>query len=292
MPPIGVCAALTVVILWGVNFVAVKIAITEVPAIFVAAVRFTILAFILAPFLKLPRGRIRGVLEYAAIMGVGHFAVMFASLQYVDISTGGIVLQLGTPFVVLLAWLMLKERFGVWRFAGMSIAFAGIGVLVGLPGGGVEPVWLFGLVFAAFMWALGSIRAKQLIGVPAFTLIAWMALLAAAPVYALSAIFEAGQIAAITAATWAFWGSLAYMIIASSVIGYGLWYWLIKRYDVTAVAPYNLLVPLIAATGGVTVLGDEITLVKLIGGGMIFGGVALITVRQIVLSRRAMSSSV
>ena len=119
-----------------------------------------------------------------------------------------------------------------------------------------------------------------------------MALLAAAPVYGLSAIFETGQIAAITSATWAFWGSLAYMIIASSVIGYGLWYWLIKRYDVTAVAPYNLLVPLIAATGGVTVLGDEITLVKLIGGGMIFGGVAIITVRQIVLSRRAMSSSV
>ncbi len=292
MPPIGVCAALIVVVLWGVNFIAVKIAITEVPAVFVAAVRFTILALMLAPFLKLPRGRVRGVMEYAAIMGVGHFAVMFASLQYVDISTGGIVLQLGTPFVVLLAWLMLKERFGIWRFAGMSIAFAGIGVLVGLPGGGIEPVWLFGLVFAAFMWALGSIRAKQLIGVPAFTLIAWMALLAATPVYALSAIFETGQIAAISSATWAFWGSLAYMIIASSIIGYGLWYWLIKRYDVTAVAPYNLLVPLIAATGGVTVLGDEITLVKLIGGGMIFGGVALITARQIVLSRRAKSSVV
>ncbi len=287
MPPIGIAAALVTVVLWGVNFIAVKIAITEVPAIFVAALRFTILALILAPFLKLPRGHIRGVLEYAAIMGVGHFAVMFAALQYVDISTGGIVLQLGTPFVVLLAWLMLKERFGVWRFAGMAIAFAGIGVLVGLPGSGVEPVWLFGLVFAAFMWALSSIRAKQLAGVPLFTLIAWMAVLAAGPVYVLSAIFETGQVDALKSATWAFWGGLAYMIIASSIAGYGLWYWLIKRYDVTAVAPYNLLVPLIAATGGVTVLGDEITLVKLVGGGMIFGGVALITVRQVLLSRRA-----
>lgn len=288
MPLIGVLAALITVTLWGMNFIAVKVAITDVPPLFVSGMRFVILTILLSPFLKIPKGHFRGILEYAMIMGIGHFCVMFVSLQFIEISTGGIVLQLGTPFIVLLAWLMLKERFGIWRFAGMLMAFSGIGVLIGFPGSDIDPLWLFGLVFAAFMWALSSIRAKQLAGgVQPFTLIAWMALLASPFVFLLSWIFESGQVAAVMNAEWRFWASLAYMIVASSIIGYGLWYWLIQRYDVSAVAPYNLLVPLVAAAGGIYVLGDVMTPIKLFGGAMIFAGVSLITIRQIYLARRA-----
>jgi len=104
--------------------------------------------------------------------------------------------------------------------------------------------------------------------------------------FLLSWIFETDQVSSVLKADWQFWASLAYMIIASSIIGYGLWYWLIQRYEVSAVAPYNLLVPLVAAAGGIIVLGDVMSPVKLIGGAMIFGGVSLITVRQIYLARR------
>lgn len=287
MPLIGVLAALTTVVLWGANFIAVKVAITEVPPLFVSGMRFVVLTILLSPFLRVPKDHFRGIFEYAMIMGIGHFCIMFVSLQFIDISTGGIVLQLGTPFIVLLAWLMLKERFGIWRFAGMLMAFSGIGILIGFPGSDIDPLWLFGLVFAAFMWALSSIRAKQLVGVRPFTLIAWMALMVAPMAFLLSWIFETDQVSSVLKADWQFWASLAYMIIASSIIGYGLWYWLIQRYEVSAVAPYNLLVPLVAAAGGIIVLGDVMSPVKLIGGAMIFGGVSLITVRQIYLARRA-----
>lgn len=286
MPLIGVLAALATVTLWGANFIAVKIAITEVPPLFVSGMRFVILTLLLSPFLRVPKGHFRGIIEYALIMGVGHFCIMFVSLQYIEISTGGIVLQLGTPFIVLLAWLMLNERFGIWRFAGMLMAFGGIGILIGFPDSNIDPLWVFGLVFAAFMWALSSIRAKQLVGVQPFTLIAWMALIVAPMAFLLSWMFEVDQVTAVLQADWQFWAGLAYMIIASSIIGYGLWYWLIQRYEVSAVAPYNLLVPLVAAAGGIIVLGDVITPVKLIGGAMIFGGVTLITLRQLYLARR------
>jgi O-acetylserine/cysteine efflux transporter len=53
------------------------------------------------------------------------------------------------------------------------------------------------------------------------------------------------------------------------------------------VAPFNLLVPLVAVICGVAIMGDQLTVTKVIGGAMILGGVALITVRQIVVSRRA-----
>lgn len=286
MPLIGVLAALVTVILWGANFIAIKVAITEVPPLFVSGMRFVILTLLLSPFLRVPKVHLRGIFEYALIMGIGHFCIMFVSLQYIEISTGGTVLQLGTPFIVLLAWLILKERFGIWRFVGMLMAFGGIGILIGFPESDINPLWIFGLVFAAFMWALSSIRAKQLTGVPPFTLIAWMALIVAPVAFLLSWVFEIDQVSAVLKADWRFWASLAYMVIASSIIGYGLWYWLIQRYEVSAVAPYNLLVPLVAAAGGIIVLGDVMTPVKLVGGAMIFSGVTLITVRQLYLAHR------
>lgn len=287
MPLIGVVAALATVTLWGCNFVAVKVAVTEVPPYFVTAIRFALLAILLAPFLRVPKERAMDIAGYALIMGVGHFSLLFYAIQFLDISTTGIVLQLGTPFVVLLAWLMLKETFGIWRMAGMAMAFTGIVILIGVPTAGVDVVALVILVFVALMWALGSIRAKQIPNVSPFSLIAWMGLIVAPVALGLSFAFEADQVARVISAPPRFWYGLIYMTIASSIAGYGLWYWLLNRYDVTAVAPYNLLVPLIAVGSGVTVMGDELTLTKLIGGGMILGGVALITVRQIVLARRA-----
>ncbi|MEX0694088.1 MAG: EamA family transporter [Rhodospirillales bacterium] len=287
MPLIGVLAALATVLLWGCNFVAVKYAVSHVPPFFVTAIRFALLAILLAPFLRVPKVRFREITEYALIMGVGHFSIMFYAIQFLDISTTGIVLQLGTPFVVLLAWLMLKETFGIWRMAGMAMAFSGIVILIGVPTVGVDVPSLLVLVVAAFMWALGSIRAKQIQNVSPFSLIAWMALIVAPVSLGLSFLTEADQITALQAADQRFWVALVYMTVASSIAGYGLWYWLLNRYDVTAVAPYNLLVPLIAVTSGVTIMGDELTLTKLIGGGMILGGVSLITVRQIIVLRRA-----
>ena len=287
MPLIGVIAALITVVLWGANFVAVKIAVTEVPPLFVAAIRFTILAILLSPFLRVRREDFRHLAVYAVLMGVCHFATMFVAIQFIDVSTIGIVLQLGTPFMVLLAWLMLGEKFGLWRMCGMGIAFTGIVILIGFPEGDFNPWWLMVLVFAAFMWAMGTVRAKQLHGISPFSLIAWMALLAAPMIYGLSYIFETAQVETLSKASTEFWLSMAYMIIASSVIGYGLWYSLLKHYDVAVIAPYNLLTPLVSVICGITIMGDVMTLTKLIGGLMILGGVTLITLRQLYLARRA-----
>jgi len=287
MPLIGILAALTTVTLWGGNFIAVKVAVGEVPALCLSALRFTLLVLLLSPFLRIPRGHFRPLIVYALIMGVGHFSILFVAMQFIDISTAGIVLQLGTPFIVLLAWLMLKESFGIWRCMGMLSAFGGIVVLIGFPSGDIKP-WHMGiLVVASFTWALGTIKAKQLPAIPPFSLIAWMATIVAPILWVLSAVFEHGQIAALQAADLDFWLSVAYMTLASSTAAYGLWYYLIKRYDVTVVAPFNLLVPLVAVAGGVTVMGDEMTWSKIVGGAMILGGVSLITVRDVIRARRA-----
>lgn len=287
MPLSGILAVLAVVLLWGMNFVAVKIAVTEVPPLFVTALRFLILACALTPFLRVPPGQMRRLLEYAVIMGVCHFGVMFYAIRFVDVSTTAIALQTNTPFSVLLAWLMLGENFGKWRMAGMGLAFLGVVVLVGGPGGRGDLLPVALLVFAAISWALGNVRSKQMKDVPVFTQIAWMAVIACPMLFGLSWTLESNQIADLQQSTYRFWISLVYMTVGSSISAYGLWYYLLKRYDVTAVAPYNLLVPLVAVTGGVTIMGDALTTTKLAGGAMILSGVTLIQFREILRARMA-----
>lgn len=287
MPLIGTLAALTVVTLWGLNFLAVKIAVTDVPPIAVSALRFGSLAIVLSPFLRVRRDVLGRIVHYALAMGIGHFTTLFIALKYLDISTAGIVLQTGTPFLVMLAWLMLGESFGIWRAAGMGLAFGGIVVLVGVPAVGPDPVALAVIVLSSFMWAYGTIRAKQIPNIHPFTLIAWLAVIATPVIALLSWLFEDGQIAAIQATESRFWFSFAYLTVGSSIVAYGIWFWALRRYDVTAMAPFNLLTPLIAVGCGVAFLGDTLTPAMVVGGLMILGGVGLITTRQIVVARRA-----
>ncbi|MDA0998788.1 MAG: EamA family transporter, partial [Proteobacteria bacterium] len=237
----GIAAILVTVFLWGNNFVAAKIAVTDVPPLFVTALRFLILAGALSPFLKIPAGTGKRIVEYALVMGIGHFGTMFYAIRFMDVSTAAITLQTTTPFTVLLAWLMLGERFGPWRMAGLAMAFGGVVVLVGGPGGVDALMPLLMLVFAALMWAVGNVRSKQMPDVPIFSQIAWMALIGCPALAGMSWFTETGQLAALQDAEFRFWAALVYMTIASSIVAYGLWYYLLKTYDVTRIAPYNLL---------------------------------------------------
>ncbi len=68
--------------------------------------------------------------------------------------------------------------------------------------------------------------------------------------------------------------------------GYFLWNTLIRRHDVGRVAPFLLLLPLFSVIGGVVFLGEEASLDKLAGGGVILLGVAIITIKPDLFRRR------
>ncbi len=61
MRPLDLLLAITVMLIWGINFVVAKLGLAELPAIFLMAMRFGAVALILLPFVKLPRGRLKGI---------------------------------------------------------------------------------------------------------------------------------------------------------------------------------------------------------------------------------------
>ena len=279
MRPIDLLQALTVVLIWGFNFVAIKTAVTEIPPLALTVVRFLFVGILITPLFRPERAQLRLLLLLSLTMGVGHFGLLFLGLRGADAATAALLIQLGVPFSSMLAALFFADRLGWVRAAGMGMAFIGAGLLAGEPGGGT-PIAIVALLIAALCWAGSNILIKRMPQLHPLTIIGWLSLLAVPPLALLSLLFETDQLTDIRGAEWKAWAALAYIVLASSIVAYYLWYRLLARLQVNQVVPFTLLAPVIGVAAGVLILGESFTAYKAIGGLLTLIGVAVIQFRQ------------
>ena len=160
------------------------------------------------------------------------------------------------------------------------IAFAGVGFIAGEPR--LQGQYLaFGFVLAAAaMWSVANLQVKLLGKVDGMMLIAWTAAFAAPQLLIASLLLEDGQLEALAAADWRAFASVAYQAAFVVVLGYGVWYWLLQRYDVNQAMPFTLLVPPFAVAAAILFLDETLTLPMLLGGVMTILGVGIIVLRR------------
>lgn len=277
LTPGDVLAALTVVVLWALNFIIGKVGLAQLPPLLMMALRFALVALLLLPFLGRARRHQRWpILAIAVVLGGGHFGLMFTGLAGVDAGPAAIAIQLTVPFSALLAAVFFAERLGRGQMFGMLIAFAGVYVLAGEPERMTGWAHLAMVVAAAFAWAVSNVLIKRLGPVNVFTLNAWVALLAVPQFIVASLVFETGQRQALAAADWRAFAAIGYMAVGSSIIAYGLWYSLIERYPMNRVVPLTLLSPVLAVFFAVLLLAEPLTPTMAVGGALTLAGVALI----------------
>ena len=270
-------AALVVVVLWALNFIFGKVGLSELPPFLMLALRFALVALLLLPFLgRADPRRWPLVLAIAVVLGGCHFGLMFFGLAHVDAGPAAIAIQLTVPFSALLGCMFFGERVGRAKVLGMAVAFAGVYLLAGEPTGMTSPWHLLAVAGAAFAWAVANVLIKRLGPINVFTLNAWVALLAVPQLLAASFVLEHGQAEALAAAGWRAWGAVAYMAVASSIVAYGLWYFLIERYPMNRVVPMTLLAPVLAVVFAVLLLGESVSATMIAGGILTLSGVAII----------------
>lgn len=274
---------------WGINFVVAKWSLSGTPQIvpgfegapplFFAFMRFALLYAFLAPWLlPLPR-KIMPVVWASLTMGAAQFAFLFIGLRYATPSAIAIVVQLAVPFTTILSIVFLKERVRWIRGGGMALAFAGASLVVLKP---AEFTFTAGLLFgvaAAFMAAAGSIFVKR-VDLKPIPLQAWMGLISFPPLLIASLVFEREQLSQTIAGGWIFLLALLFTVLLVNVFAHGSFYWLLKRYDASLVAPLTLMGPLIGVISGVVLLGDPVTWQLVLGGALAIAGVATVAARR------------
>lgn len=278
--PRDIALFVLVALIWGFNFAVAKIGLIELPPIFMIALRFALVAAILIPFVPRPHGRWRDVLLLSTTLGFLHFACMFTGLSGLDAATASIAIQLQVPFASLLAAISFGDRLGWRRATGMAVAFLGVAIIAGEPRLAGNYGYLALVLIAAMIWAISNIQVKKLSELSGWTISAWFSLFAVPQLLIGSYFFEQGQWQALTHASPAAIGSVVYQALIVVIVGYGIWYWLLRRYEVNQAMPFTLLVPLAGVASGILVLGEPLTTNLVIGGVCTILGVGVITIRR------------
>ncbi|MFC0268132.1 DMT family transporter [Kushneria aurantia] len=278
MPPRDLLLGLFVIAIWALNIIVVKVGVTELPPLLLMTLRFALVTLLLVPFTRINRAQLPWLLVLSVTLGGLHFPLLFIGLSQAEAGTGALLVQMGTPFAAILAAIFLGDRLDTRRWLGLVMSFAGVVVIAGgpsLPG----PLATALLLTSAFFWAVSNLIIKSAPAIPPLTMAGWIALFATPQVALASLLFESGQWQALQTAGWRGWSAVFYTAVMSSILAYGLWYWLLQKHPVSRVVPLSLLMPVFAVLLGMWLLGDPLGANKLIGGLLVVAGLAVINVR-------------
>jgi drug/metabolite transporter (DMT)-like permease len=277
-----------VYVLWGSTYLFIRFAVETLPPFVMAGARFVVAGAILYAW-----ARLRGVAaptlveaRAAAIAGLflllgGNGAVAWAE-QRVPSGVTALLVATVPVWMVLLDWLRsggARPRVGV--FAGLALGLAGLVMLVGgrsISDEGVDPAGAAVLVLGSILWATGSLYVGRRARPPS-ALIANAVQMLAGGVALLAVGTLAGELGRLdlAGASTRSLLSLAYLVVAGSLIGFTAYTYLLQVSTPAKVSTYAYVNPVVAVFLGWAFAGEEITARTLAAAAVILAGVAIIT---------------
>lgn len=272
-------AALVIIVLWGANFVVIKLALTELPPMLLGGLRFMLVAFPAVFFIKRPALPVLTIVLYGATISLGQFAFLFSAL-YVGMPAGlaSLVMQVQAFFTVIIAAALLHEPLRRHNVFGVTIAALGLVLIHQAAEPGSVP--LMGLLFtllAALSWAAGNIVVKLAGETDMLSLVVWGALVPPIPFFVLSWLIEGPDVIRDSILNIGPVGvsTLLYLAFIVTTVGYVLWGRLLNRHAVSKVAPLSLMVPVVGLLTAWLFLDEELVFLQWVGGAVVLMGLAI-----------------
>jgi drug/metabolite transporter (DMT)-like permease len=282
----AVATALMVVLClsWGLNQVAIKLALPEIPPMTQGALRsFGALpvVFIIARLRGVPLtardGTLAAGLVVGALFGL-EFICIYAGLVWTTASRGVVFVYVGPFFIALGARLLLHERLVPLQWGGLALAILGILVAVGAPDPTVDARILLGdglLIAGGLFWAATTliIKGTALARVSAEkTTIYQLAM--SALLLAVGAAVLGERVTRMPGAVAL--GSLAYQTIWVLAITFTVWFALVVKYSASRLAALSFLTPLFGVAAGHFLLGDPLTPTFAVAVVLVVAGLVLV----------------
>lgn len=299
-------ALLSIYIIWGSTYLAIRFAVETMPPFLMAAARMLSAGLILYGFLRLrgvprptlPQWRAAGVVGLFLLLG-GNGLVSWAEQRVVSSVTALIIGAMPLWIVIIDAMRPGGVRPSFQIILGVLIGFGGVLILID-PfnyGSSGEPVDLIGavvLLAATVLWAIGSIYGREhhheMPAQPLLTAGMQMLVGGAGLLITGTLLGEWGRLdlAAISNTSWL---GLAYLIFFGSIIAFASYSWLLGNAPTPLVATYAYVNPLVAVLLGSLLAGESISAQFLLSAALIIGAVVLInTVRWVQANGRMRAS--
>lgn len=275
-------AFMAIYFLWGGTFLAIRIAVLQIPPFFTAGLRFFIAGTLLYGFMRL-RGepapsaaQWRSIAVTALCMFVATYGALFWAEQFVPSGiTAVIEATLPITTIGFEVFLFRQQPFS-WRMAlAVGLGFCGVAGL--LMKNGEQPLALLPclvILAGGAAWSLGAVLTRSLPRPRSLPLTAGaQMMLGGAVLLALSqATGELEPFPHVSLrAAWA----LLYLIVAGSLLGFTAYVWLLARMPATRVASHAYVNPLVAVALGYFA-GELLTLRMLLAAALVVASVFLI----------------
>ena len=278
MTPADILIALAVVTIWGINFVVIKIGLRDLPPVLFTALRFLFAALPLVLFVRRPHTSWRLVVAYGLFQFALQFTFLFTGIKLgLPAGLASLVIQLQAFFTIGLAVLMLGERPRMVQLAGALIAFSGMALVALNLEGKATLIGFVLVVLGGVCWALANIATKKMGQVDALSLVVWGALVATPPLLLASWLMEGQAAWQLAAHNFSFrtLGAVLFQSYPNTILGFGIWSMLMRRYAAATIAPFSLLVPVAGMTSAALILGEELQWWKIAAGALVLSGLAL-----------------
>ncbi len=280
MPLTHLLLALSVVAIWGTNFVVIRLGLDSFAPYTFAALRYTfsVLPFIF--FIPRPAMTWNKLALFGVMIGVGQFGLLFLAMRG-DISPGlaSLVIQSQVFFTIGMSAVLYRERLKALQWPAFAFAVAGLAI-VAMHRSTTADVTLFGIVLvigAAMSWSVCNLVGRAAGRVDALGFMVWSSPFAAVPLWVITLAqngpAEVGH--SLASAGAVAWAAVAWQAVGNTLFGYGVWNWLLARHSASTVTPTALLVPVFGMTASAIAFHEGLPAWKLGAAALVMGGLAI-----------------
>jgi O-acetylserine/cysteine efflux transporter len=286
MKPADVSIAVTVAVIWGLAFVASRIALDEFSPELMTALRFAIAAL---PCLFVRKPKVSWPLLFAIgfTLFLGQFlAQAFAIADGVPVGLSSVIVQSQALFTIALAAIIFREVPTPMQGAGIAVAAAGLLMICGTVGYDFSVSAFAILMISPVVFAIGNLLLRPAKGVPMLDLFAWLFLCSAIPSFVLTmvTIGPEGSWQVLTQMSLRGVVSMLFVGAVTTCFAYWLWGRLLRDHPAAQVVPFALLVPFVGSAASSIVFGEKFGTLRLAGMITVIGGIAIM-----LLSKRPQS---
>jgi O-acetylserine/cysteine efflux transporter len=277
MKPADIAIAVLVAVIWGLAFVASRIALDEFPPALMTALRFVIAA-LPCLFVRKPNVSWPLLIAISLTLFLGQFLAQAYGIAHgVPVGLSSVMVQSQALFTVAFAAIAFAEVPTRAQIVGIGVAACGL-VMICFTVGYDFSVGAFAvLMISPISFAIGNLLLRRARDVPMFDLFAWLCLVPPLPLFALALALDGPG---------ATWHSLIHMSLTgfacmlalgaiSTSVAYWLWGRLLRDYTAAQVVPFALLVPFVGAGASSIVFGERFGPLRLFGMIVVISGIAV-----------------
>ena len=271
-------------VLWGGTFLAIRIAVLQLPPFFASGVRFLIAGAVLYTFMRLrgdaspTPGEWRSIAVTSLCLFVATYASLFWAEQFVPSGVAA-VLEATLPItaMVLEVFLFRQQPFR-WRTgAAVLLGFLGIAWLLLRNQHAFPALPCLVILASGTAWSLGAVLTRSMKRPRSLPLTAGGQMMLGG--IALLVLAEGtGELSPFPHITLRAAAALAYLIVAGSLLGFTAYVWLLARMPVTRVASHAYVNPVVALVVAYFVAGETLTPAMLVASALVIASVILILV--------------